>query len=230
MHRPSIRTSPCPKRLAELLAATAAKDQAAFAELYDTHQAQAVRHRPHGAAAARSRRGRDAGSLHPHLAQCRELRPGARTADHLDGDDRAQPRDRREALAGRRADRQFRAHRDPVQRAQRAGRTRGERRPPPPARSDEDARSDEAQAGDRRLHQWREPRAVEPALRRAGQHDQDLAAPRRARHPRRDRGGGRRAASGWPGARPGPISCRMALDHRTRRDADAGLSRPRRAA
>lgn len=36
MHRPSVRTSPCPKRLAKLLAATAAKDQAAFAELYDT--------------------------------------------------------------------------------------------------------------------------------------------------------------------------------------------------
>ena len=36
MHRPSIRTSPCPQRLAELLAATAAKDQAAFAELYDS--------------------------------------------------------------------------------------------------------------------------------------------------------------------------------------------------
>ena len=36
MHRPAIRTSPCPKRLAELLAATAAKDEAAFAELYDS--------------------------------------------------------------------------------------------------------------------------------------------------------------------------------------------------
>jgi RNA polymerase sigma-70 factor (ECF subfamily) len=36
MHRPSIRTSPCPKRLAELLAATAAKDEPAFAELYDS--------------------------------------------------------------------------------------------------------------------------------------------------------------------------------------------------
>jgi RNA polymerase sigma-70 factor, ECF subfamily len=35
MHRPSIRTSVCPERLARLLAATAAKDQAAFAELYD---------------------------------------------------------------------------------------------------------------------------------------------------------------------------------------------------
>ena len=36
MHRPSIRTSPCPKRLADLLAATARKDEAAFAELYDS--------------------------------------------------------------------------------------------------------------------------------------------------------------------------------------------------
>lgn len=36
MHRPSSRTSPCPRRLAELLAATAAKDEAAFAELYDS--------------------------------------------------------------------------------------------------------------------------------------------------------------------------------------------------
>lgn len=36
MHRPSIRTSPCPKRLAVLLAATAARDEAAFAELYDS--------------------------------------------------------------------------------------------------------------------------------------------------------------------------------------------------
>jgi RNA polymerase sigma-70 factor, ECF subfamily len=35
MHRPSIRRSVCPERLARLLAATAAKDQAAFAELYD---------------------------------------------------------------------------------------------------------------------------------------------------------------------------------------------------
>jgi RNA polymerase sigma-70 factor, ECF subfamily len=35
MHRPSLRTSVCPERLARLLAATAAKDQAAFAELYD---------------------------------------------------------------------------------------------------------------------------------------------------------------------------------------------------
>ena len=35
MHRPSIRTSVCPERLARLLAATAAKDQAAFAELYE---------------------------------------------------------------------------------------------------------------------------------------------------------------------------------------------------
>jgi len=36
MHHPSIRTSPCPQRLAQLLAATATKDEAAFAELYDT--------------------------------------------------------------------------------------------------------------------------------------------------------------------------------------------------
>ena len=35
MHRP-FRTSPCPQRLAELLAATAARDEAAFAELYDS--------------------------------------------------------------------------------------------------------------------------------------------------------------------------------------------------
>src|SRR5688572_11446683 len=35
MHRPSVRTSICPERLARLLAATATKDQAAFAELYD---------------------------------------------------------------------------------------------------------------------------------------------------------------------------------------------------
>jgi RNA polymerase sigma-70 factor, ECF subfamily len=35
MHRPSIRTSVCPERLARLLTATAAKDPAAFAELYD---------------------------------------------------------------------------------------------------------------------------------------------------------------------------------------------------
>ena len=35
MHRPSIHTSVCPERLARLLAATAAKDQTAFAELYD---------------------------------------------------------------------------------------------------------------------------------------------------------------------------------------------------
>ena len=35
MHRPSVRTSPCPERLACLLAATARKDPAAFAELYD---------------------------------------------------------------------------------------------------------------------------------------------------------------------------------------------------
>lgn len=35
MHRPSIRTSPCPERLARLLAATARQDQAAFAEPYD---------------------------------------------------------------------------------------------------------------------------------------------------------------------------------------------------
>ena len=35
MHRPSVRTSVCPERLARLLAATATKDQAAFAELYD---------------------------------------------------------------------------------------------------------------------------------------------------------------------------------------------------
>ena len=35
MQRPSVRTSPCPERLALLLAATAAKDEAAFAELYD---------------------------------------------------------------------------------------------------------------------------------------------------------------------------------------------------
>jgi RNA polymerase sigma-70 factor (ECF subfamily) len=35
MHRPSIRTSVCPERLARLLAATATKDQIAFAELYD---------------------------------------------------------------------------------------------------------------------------------------------------------------------------------------------------
>jgi RNA polymerase sigma-70 factor (ECF subfamily) len=35
MHRPSIRTSPCPERLARLLAAVASKDQAAFAELYN---------------------------------------------------------------------------------------------------------------------------------------------------------------------------------------------------
>jgi RNA polymerase sigma-70 factor (ECF subfamily) len=34
MHRPSIRTPLCPERLGRLLAATAAKDQAAFAELY----------------------------------------------------------------------------------------------------------------------------------------------------------------------------------------------------
>jgi RNA polymerase sigma-70 factor, ECF subfamily len=34
MHRPSIRTPLCPERLDRLLAATAAKDQAAFAELY----------------------------------------------------------------------------------------------------------------------------------------------------------------------------------------------------
>jgi RNA polymerase sigma-70 factor (ECF subfamily) len=35
MHRPSVRTSVHPERLARLLTATAAKDQAAFAELYD---------------------------------------------------------------------------------------------------------------------------------------------------------------------------------------------------
>jgi RNA polymerase sigma-70 factor (ECF subfamily) len=35
MHGPSIRTSLCPERLGRLLAATAAKDQTAFAELYD---------------------------------------------------------------------------------------------------------------------------------------------------------------------------------------------------
>jgi RNA polymerase sigma-70 factor (ECF subfamily) len=35
MHRPSIRIPLCPERLRRLLAATAAKDQAAFAELYD---------------------------------------------------------------------------------------------------------------------------------------------------------------------------------------------------
>ena len=35
MHRPSVRTSPCPERLALLLAATATKDETAFAELYD---------------------------------------------------------------------------------------------------------------------------------------------------------------------------------------------------
>jgi RNA polymerase sigma-70 factor, ECF subfamily len=35
MHRPSVRTLPCPLRLASLLAATARQDQAAFAELYD---------------------------------------------------------------------------------------------------------------------------------------------------------------------------------------------------
>jgi len=36
MHRPSLRTSPCPQQLAKLLAAIAARDEAAFAELYDS--------------------------------------------------------------------------------------------------------------------------------------------------------------------------------------------------
>lgn len=35
MQRPLVRTSPCPERLARLLAATARHDRAAFAELYD---------------------------------------------------------------------------------------------------------------------------------------------------------------------------------------------------
>ena len=72
-----------------------------------------------------------------------------------------------------------------------------------------------------------------PALRRAGEHDQDLAAPRRARHARRDRGRDGRAANGCAtGSRKRRATYLVphGLDHhRARRDADARLSRPRRA-
>ena len=105
MRRPSIHTPLCPDTLARLLAATAAEDQAAFAELYDL-----TRRKLFGVALTVLRR-RDLAEDVLQEAYIRVWRNAARfdpargTRDHLDGDDRAQPRDRREALARRRRDR-----------------------------------------------------------------------------------------------------------------------------
>ncbi len=45
------------------------------------------------------------------------------------------------------------------------------------------ARSNAAKTRHRSIPARRKPRGIEPALRRASEHDQDLAAPRRARYP-----------------------------------------------
>ena len=204
MHRPAIRTSPCPKRLAELLAATAAKDEAAFAELYDSTKRKlfgialmVLRRRDLAEDVTQEafiRIWRSAASFDPargmpitwmativrNLAIDVKRSPAAEPTD--DAGLSVIPFNGRSALEELEASDDHRRLRD----------------------SDEDARSAAAQARDCRVHQRREPRAAEPALRRAGQHDQDLAAPRRARYPRRDRGE-RRAAIGWPGGRRGAI-------------------------
>src|SRR5215469_5013920 len=136
------------------------------------------RHHTYLAPTGSCRRG-DAGDLSQDLEQRRTVRSCAVVADHMDGRDRPQPSDRSHSQEDRSVDRRGRCRAGSRRRYPRSARqARDDRGAAAAPRLHGAARRGAPPAGAVRLLRRLEPRAARRQVRQAGEHHQDLAAPR----------------------------------------------------